>query len=128
MKTLNIRTLLATLSLLFVSFSFTACHKEGTGGKAWVNGIVKHHSKSIPNAVVYIKYGATELPGINPGDYDDHVTADATGHYEIDNLYKGNYYLYAIGWDDEIFSDVKGGTAIDIKKNKSYEMDVPVTE
>lgn len=124
----HIQSIISTLLIFMGLFMFSSCHKEGDGGKAWVNGMVRHHTKNIPNAVVYIKYGASELPSTNPSSYDAQVTADALGHYQIENLYKGNYYLFSIGWDDQIGGPVQGGIAIDIKKNKSYELDIPVTE
>ena len=44
--------------LLFaITFIVSSCHKEGIGGKSSVSGGVFHHSKPIPNAIVYIKYG-----------------------------------------------------------------------
>jgi hypothetical protein len=115
------------LCLLSISLLFTSCHKEGAGGKASITGSVKHHSVVIPNAVVYIKYGATEFPGTTLSDYDDQVTADANGHYEFSSLYKGNYYLYGVGYDPS-YGLVTGGISVDLNKNRSYSVDVPVTE
>jgi hypothetical protein len=110
--------------MLFLS----ACHKEGAGGKASLSGTVKHHSQIIPNCLVYIKYGATEFPGSNVNNYDDHVVADGNGHYEFKSLYKGDYYLYCAGYDATIMENVYGGLSVNIKKNQNYEVDIPVTE
>jgi hypothetical protein len=118
---------LLVLCLLSISLLLTSCHKEGAGGKASITGSVKHHSAVIPNAVVYIKYGATEFPGTTLSEYDDQVTADANGHYEFTSLYKGNYYLYGVGYDPS-FGLVTGGISVDLNKNRSYSVDVPVTE
>jgi hypothetical protein len=120
---------IAVLSLLFVlSVSITSCRKEGTGGKSSVSGSVKHHSKLIPNAVVYIKYGATEFPGSNVALYDASVTADANAHYEFKDLRKGDYYLYGVGYDNTIMEIVSGGVGAKLKYNKETTADVPVTE
>ena len=116
------------LLVVSVSFIFTACHKEGIGGKSSVSGGVFHHEKPIPNAVVYIKYGATDFPGADVTTYDDHTTADANANYEFHNLRMGNYYLYGVGWDNSISSTVTGGISVKLKYNKSYSTDVPVVE
>lgn len=111
-----------------MAFTFTSCHKEGTGGHSSVSGNVKHHTKLIPNAVVYIKYGATEFPGTDVSLYDDHVTSDANAHYEIKGLRKGDYYLYGVGYDNALMLQVTGGIGIKLKYNKASVNDVPVTE
>lgn len=116
------------LYLVPIVFLTMSCHKEGIGGKSSVDGIVNHHSKPIPNAVVYIKYGATDFPGTNVNAYDDHTTADANARYEYYNLRMGNYYLYAVGYDNSIFQTVSGGVAVKLNYDKSYTTDVPVTE
>ena len=122
----TIKTLL--ILLLPILFITSACHKEGIGGKSTIGGTVNHHSKPIPNSVVYIKYGATDFPGTDITTYDNHTTADANAHYQFDDLRMGNYYLYGVGWDNSISSTVTGGVGIKIKYNKSYTQDVPVTE
>jgi hypothetical protein len=115
---------LMLLSVLIIS----SCHKEGEGGKSSVSGSVKHHTKLIPNAVVYIKYGAKEFPGTDISKYDASVTSDANAHYEFKDLYKGDYYLYGVGYDNQIMEAVTGGTGIELKRNKHSDIDVPVTE
>ncbi|MBA3970838.1 MAG: hypothetical protein H0X46_01595 [Bacteroidetes bacterium] len=109
--------------LLFVTMG---CTKEGTGGKASVSGNVKHHQELIPNAMVYIKYGATEFPGADVSVYDDKVTADANSHYEFKDLEKGDYYLYSIGMDGSDI--VKGGIGVVLLRKTHTDSDIPVTE
>ncbi|MCX6296169.1 MAG: carboxypeptidase-like regulatory domain-containing protein [Bacteroidetes bacterium] len=111
-----------------IAMTITSCKKEGTGGKSSVSGSVKHHSRLIPNAIVYIKYGATEFPGTDISKYDDHVTSDADAHYEFKDLRKGDYYLYGAGYDTYGLFNVTGGVGIKLKYNKSITIDVPVTE
>jgi hypothetical protein len=111
-----------------ILFLFSACHKEGTGGKSTVSGMVMHHEMMIPNAVVYIKYGARELPGTDGTAYDASTTADASGNYEFRDLRKGEYFLYGIGYDNSIQEIVKGGISVELKYNKETSIDVPVTE
>ena len=108
----------------------TSCHKEGTGGKSSVSGNVKHHTKLIPNAIVYIKYGATEFPGTDVSNYDASITSDTNAHYEFKDLRKGDYYLYGVGWDPSGGAgfSVTGGVGIKLKYNNASTNDIPVTE
>lgn len=122
------KKLIFTSLLVLTSLSFYSCRKEGTGGKSSVNGNVYHHSTPIPNAIVYIKYGATEFPGIDVTVYDSYVTADANAHFEFKDLRKGDYFLYGVGYDNNIFENVKGGVGIKLKYNKALTTNIPVTE
>lgn len=130
MKTIlkKMKTTAFFLLLSISIFSVYSCKKEGPGGKSTIKGVVKHHSLAIPNATVYIKYGAREFPGETISNYDSQVTADASGNYEFTNLVKGDYYLYGYGYDASIMQDVKGGVGVNVKKNKTVETNVPVVE
>ncbi len=127
MKTIIKKSTFFCLAVMLV-FTFSSCVKEGTGGHSSVSGNVKHHTTLIPNAIVYIKYGATEFPGTDVNLYDDHVTCDTNAHFEFKGLRKGDYYLYGYGYDNAIMLDVKGGVGIKLKYNKANVNDVPVTE
>lgn len=117
-----------SLLMLVSVLTFTACKKEGTGGKSSVSGTVKHHAIVIPNAVVYIKYGATEFPGADVSVYDASVVANASAQYEFKELQKGDYYIYGVGFDSSQMQTVTGGIGIFLKKNEAKKTDVPVTE
>jgi hypothetical protein len=120
---------LSSLLLLVLLITTSSC-KEGTGGKSSISGNVLHHTKIIPNAVVYIKYGATDFPGTDVSDYDASVTSDTNAHFEFKDLRKGDYYLYATGIDVSPATSfpVSGGIGIKLRYNKSVTIDVPVTE
>lgn len=121
----KIKILTAILAFTIIS----SCKKEGTGGKATIMGYVKHHSAPIPNATVYIKFGATESPGTSPSNYDANITADANGKYEFKELNKGDYYILSIGYDSAISNTVIGGTGAKIKKKtETVNTDIPVVE
>ena len=124
------KTLKLILVITLIALVISSCKKEGTGGKATITGHVKHHEVHISDAIVYIKYGATELPGTNASDYDNQVVASSgDGHYEFSSLQKGDYYLYATGYDGTISATVKGGVPVKIKKKKeTVDIDIPVTE
>ncbi len=124
---LNVRRA-GIILLTLVIIASTSCHKEGSGGKSNVSGNVKHHTKLIPNTVVYIKYGATEFPGTDLSLYDDKTTADVNAHYEFKNLRMGNYYLYGIGNDPAYAYPVSGGIGVKLSYNKTSTIDIPVTE
>jgi hypothetical protein len=118
------------LTVLFAAILILGgCSEEGPGGKASITGNVKHHDEPIPNATVYIKYGATEFPGHDPAIYDDETQASSTdGQYSIEGLEKGAYYLYSAGYDAQIFDSVFGGIHVMIKAGEAFETDIPVTE
>jgi hypothetical protein len=124
---LNFVTLVACL------LTITACKKNGTGGDNSIAAFPKHHGVTIPNATVYIKYGATELPGKSASDYDDSKiaikegTGDAHAHFE--GLLKGDYFIYAIGYDSTVSEIVTGGVAVKItSKSGEKDVEIPVTE
>jgi hypothetical protein len=90
---------------------------------------VAHHGVAIPNAVVYIKFKTSEFPGDDGSTYDTSVPADAQGNYSI-NLYKGTYYLYAVGLDMNIPYPYKvsGGLSVSVRNNEQLEKEIAVTE
>ena len=114
-------------AIVFITIS-GSCKKNGIGGSGSLSGLVKHHAKPIPNAVVYIKYGASEFPGADVSLYDDHSTSNGDAHYEINNLRKGDYYLYGVGFDYSINQKVTGGIGVSLGNKESKSVDVPVTE
>ena len=117
------------ISLLLVASLFVTCGKEGPGGKGSIGGLVKHNSKLIPGAVVYIKYGAKESPGTDVTYYDASINADANAHYEFPDLKRGDYYLFGIGFDSSMVKTVIGGIPVTIKnKTESVQADIPLTE
>ena len=117
------------LAAVFAITIIASCKKEGTGGKATITGLAKHHAKPIPNAVVYIKYGVKESPGTDPANYDASVTSDGNAKYEFKELNKGDYYLFGIGYDSAISNTVTGGVPVSVKKKtETVQADVSVTE
>lgn len=120
MKQLVIISILAAL--------LGACKKNELGGKAEISGVVSHHGRPIPGAVVYIKLGATEFPGADSSRYDSHVAADSKGAYLI-KCYKGSYYLYARGIDYLPNAEiVDGGVPVKVRSKEKVKADVPVSE
>lgn len=126
----NLKTQISITLLLLLALLSGSCKKNELGGKASVEGTVKHHSKAIANAVVYIKFDAKEFPGSNTGNYDAKVNADANGYYKIPDFYKGEYYLYAVGYDYAIPPPyvVVGGLAVKLRNKEHLKRDISVTE
>ncbi len=115
--------------ILSLAANFTACKKNQTGGKASVKGTVAHHGKVIPGAYVYIKFNATEFPGDDYKNYDTYVKANDAGNFSFP-LYKGNYYQYATGYDQDIPYPfiVKGGIGFSVRNKENLKVDVAVSE
>jgi hypothetical protein len=119
------------IAICFISVIFLAeCKKNQLGGKSKVKGIVAHHTKPIANAIVYIKFNSKEFPGQNTAVYDASVTANSSGYYEINNFYRGDYYLYALGTDPQIAAPyiVKGGLSVSLKSREEKNIDIAVSE
>ena len=123
-----------SLSAIVISILiFASCKKNGTGGDNSIAAFPKHHGTTIPNATVYIKYGASDLPGVNASDFDDSKIAVKEGttaaHAHFEGLLKGDYYIYAVGFDSTVNETVTGGIAVKItSKSGEKDVDVPVTE
>jgi len=121
------KVLIYSFLIVIISTLFNSCKKNELGGQSIIKGSVYHHSRSIANARVFIKFNATEFPGQDTTLYDANVWADAKGTFSI-KCYKGNYYLYGYGFDNLIPSVVKGGIPVKIRNNETLETDVFVTD
>lgn len=126
MKNIIIATIVGILT-----FSFVSCKKEGPGGESEIAIWVKHHDQLIPGATVYIKYGTDEFPGEDLTVYDDSevcgTEGESEGHTHFHDLNRGDYYLYAVGYDSSISHTVKGGIPVKLSSDEK-EVEVPVTE
>lgn len=117
--------------LMVTALAFFGCKKNQLGGKSNIKGRVEHHDKAIPHARVYIKFNAKDFPGADITKYDTYIDADHNGNFLISNIYRGDYYFYAIGVDDAIAAPgtVKGGIYLKVKMLKEITgFVVPVTE
>lgn len=119
------------IPFVVATFAFSCC-KGGAGGDATITASTHHHSRSIPGAIVYVKYNATELPGTSPSNYDTKFIAGPTDFsVKCTGLKCGNYYLYATAYDSSIMQPVTGGVAVKIsysERKKNADIWVPVTE
>lgn len=129
-----IQTVIKMKNLFFIVVLFLApffgCKKNELGGKSTIKGNIKHHAKIIANATVFIKFNATELPGTDTTLYDAKVRADATGNYII-KCYKGKYFLYGYGYDNQVTTNngrVTGGSPVSVRNNENITIDLAITE
>ena len=101
--------------ILIAACSLTAvsCRKNGDGGKAIVNVHVIHDNKNLPFSMVYIAYGATgQLSHIEV--YNANDTTDHTGKHSLENLVKGDYYIFTTYESDTTTTVFAGGERIEI--------------
>jgi hypothetical protein len=118
--------------LVIFALSFFGCKKNQLGGKSNIKGKVMHHDAAIPYAKIYIKYNATEFPGVDVSVYDATMDADHNGNFLVEKIYHGQYYFYAVGVDPALGATnntVKGGVALKVKMLKEVTgFEIPVTE
>lgn len=117
---------------LLASCNKNDCDKSdpGLGGGGSVSGNVQHHGTAIPDAQVFIKYGATEFPGADTSQYDlVRIASSSDASYIVTDLKPGDYYLYAVGYDNSISMPVTGGVGIEIcGEDDAKFSNIPVTE
>jgi hypothetical protein len=119
------------LSVLIVAFFVVSCKKNGTGGDVTIVAFPEHHGQAIKGSTAYVKFKAKEAPSSPTTDYNLKIQGEEDeNHVHIENLLRGDYYVYMVGFDSTIAQQVKGGTRVSIAKGKTGEIDVhiPVTE
>ena len=96
------------LTLLILGIALTAgCSKKGDEVLPVVKGSISldvkvlHHTWEVSGIMVYLERGATEFPGMDSSLYDLRGQADGYGSMTFNNLYPGNYYVYASGYDSQ---------------------------
>lgn len=110
--------------LIAVATSFASCTKEGKGGNASISGVIKRNGVyTIPNSVVYIKYGTTEFPGEDPQMYDDSYATGTEATFEFTELKKGDYYLFVTGFDVTGGFSVSGGMVVNLERKQHKALD-----
>ncbi len=122
-------TMKRSIAFFILVVFITACKKNQLGGNATIEGTVKHHTKVITKATVFIKFNVEEFPGGDTALYDDKVRVDKDGNFKFE-VYKGKYYVYAFGYDYNIPSPfhVVGGVPVSIRSKEDVSVIIPVTE
>jgi len=122
------KILLTCFCIAFIAFS--SCVKPGKGGKAILSvhvfeGVSPCNAQDktvVPNAVVYIKYGGTDMD-TDVSNYDDSQLTDFGGKTVFKNLKRGDYYLYSV--KDTLNKMLTGGATFDIR-NKIGEREIVI--
>ena len=86
----------------------------------------------VSGIMIYLKKNATDFPGKDSTIYEYKGMADSYGKFTFENLYPGNYYVYASGFDVLWASNVIGYLPISLNENTvidNYaELILPVSE
>lgn len=124
-------------SLLFIPvFIFISCKKNdehNSAGQVIVKGTnklivtVAHHTYTLPDIAVYLKYNTTVFPGSDTSLYDWHTLSDPSGIAVFDNLFQGNYFLYAKGFDQGIGMNVMGASPVVLNSSSLVNNELYVT-
>jgi hypothetical protein len=126
------KTIFKLFIVSIITLVWSSCTKAGKGGAASIAGKVLHHDVIIPNARVFVKYNQSDFPGKDTTKYDDVVSADKQGNYQIRDLKKGKYYVYSVGLDGVANGNpfgVFGGLSVSINsKSEAVQLNIPVTE
>lgn len=117
------------LLICVVALFCITCKKNDLGDSCVIEGTVKHHSKTITNATVFLKFKASDFPGGDTTIYDAKVIVDKDGNFKF-NTYKGTYFLYAKGFDYGIPAPyvVSGGQPVKLRAKESVSLTLAVTE
>ena len=107
-----------------------SCRREGLGGNNTLIVSLDHHGVPVKGAAVYVRYGAKDFPGAVPSDYDlsSHATS-MNDSVHVESLRKGDYFVYAVGFDSIVSSTVSGGKHIFIStKSGKTALKLSLTE
>jgi hypothetical protein len=118
--------------IFLLSLFVNACKKDNSSPKV-VNGNISlnvhvvHHSWDINNVKVYIKYNTQTYPGPDSTLYDKYQITDGYGKTTFEQLYPGNYYIYAYGWDAVWGANVIGYKQVGITTENVVNNELSVT-
>jgi hypothetical protein len=132
------------LCTLIVCIFLTGCEKPGgldeecnagLTGKFKLIVRLKHENHWVVNLknyrdTLYVKFNSSEMPGMDPTDYDAVFIGDYPGDsVVIRNLSCGKYYLFATGLESFHQVRVFGGIPFEVKKNTGERnIVIPVTD
>ena len=85
-----------------------------------------HHSWDVPGLNVYLKKNAVTFPGSNPSDYEYSTITDGYGKCTFSELYPGNYYIYATGFDSTWGSMVYGEMPVTLGSSSTNDFSVNI--
>lgn len=117
---------------LFTCAGISSCKKDSTTETPVTGNITLkvhclHHTWDVTNINVYLKYNTLSFPGADSTLYDRQRTTDGSGQAAFDNLYPGNYYVYASGFDTTFGAQVIGYKQVTISKENVTNNEMAVT-
>lgn len=128
MKTKNILALI--LFVILTALASSSCKKNDEGGKAEIHAEIFHGTTQVRNSTLYVKFGATSAPADPTGNYDLKLSGTQDdNHVHVEDLRRGDYFLYAVGVDTLLNQPVSGGAHVEIKwkeRKKLIEAEVQV--
>jgi len=101
----------------------------GKGGHNALRITPQAREKNIDSCLILLKYNAIKMPDSFKYDDAKWVTQqDGRPIAKFDSLAKGDYYIYAIGWDADKADTVMGGATFKIvdTTQSTYDLYLPV--
>lgn len=130
MRTLNILSFFLVFSLALSLFS--GCKKDAESNKIIYGTLsvdikVMHHSWAVPNIPLYLKKNSSTFPGNDTSLYELKTIADSDGKAIFNQLYPGNYYLFASGYDYYFGANVIGSMPLHLSTPTSEDDPLKIT-
>lgn len=108
-----------------------SCGKENeapmVNGNVTLNVHAVHHSWDVRNLKVYLEANTLVFPGRDSTLYDRSLTTDDYGKVSFTQLFPGNYYVYASGFDSIWGANVIGYKLIYLTEENLINNELSVT-
>jgi hypothetical protein len=126
--------------LLIVVIFTVSCEKDcaaGSGGDVTLVLKPMHHNYEIFSSATYrdtayIKFNATNFPGVDPSLYDIVAIGNSGENFvKVNNLKCGQYFIYMTGFDTSAVWNIRvvGGIPLNFTETEGEKLVVvPVTE
>ncbi|MFM8432458.1 MAG: hypothetical protein ACKOA1_06660 [Bacteroidota bacterium] len=112
--------------LLFFYFIAAGCNKDKesfqqVSGSLRMNVYAKHHSWGVEGLSVYLEDNALQFPGYDTTAYTWKEKTDSLGFTSFNELFPGDYYLYATGYDSIWGDSVIGYMPVSISNQNTIK-------
>jgi hypothetical protein len=108
-----------------------SCSKENeapvVNGNVTLNVHAVHHSWDVSNVKIYLEANTLVFPGRDSTVYDKSLTTDGYGKVSFTQLFPGNYYIYASGFDSIWGANVIGYKLIYLTEENLINNELSVT-
>ncbi|MBK6397298.1 MAG: hypothetical protein IPP27_05410 [Bacteroidetes bacterium] len=108
-----------------------SCRKENevpvVNGNVVLNVHAVHHSWDVSNVKIYLEANTLVFPGRDSTVYDKSLTTDGSGRVSFTQLFPGNYYIYASGFDSTWGANVIGYKLIYLTEENLINNEMSVT-